>query len=225
MEHHFNIELAAQFGILEAVLLNHMQFWIKRNAANGINSHDGAYWTYNSVKAYSELFPYASEKQIRSALKKLVELGILKTGNYNKLAYDRTLWYAFTEKGLSICPLGKMEMPKKENGNAQEGEPIPDNYSYDKPTNKPNIKDTRHKYGEYKNVLLTDEQLEQLKAEFPQDWQKRIEKVSAYSASTGKTYKNYLATIRNWANRDNEKKKQDDDRFYKSEEVEDDLPF
>lgn len=62
----------------------------------------------------------------------------------------------------------------------------------------------RHKYGEYKNVLLSDEELEKLKSEFT-DWQERIERVSSYCASTGKTYKNYLATIRNWA-RDEKKR-------------------
>lgn len=61
------------------------------------------------------------------------------------------------------------------------------------------IKPTRHRYGEYKNVLLTDADLEKLKAEFPGDWEKRIERLSAYMASTGKSYKNHLATIRNWA--------------------------
>ena len=66
-------------------------------------------------------------------------------------------------------------------------------------------KPTRHKYGEYKNVLLSDEDMEKLKAEFPHDWQQRIERLSGYIASTGKSYKNHLATIRNWAKRDNEK--------------------
>lgn len=61
------------------------------------------------------------------------------------------------------------------------------------------IKPTRHRYGEYKNVLLTDADMEKLKAEFPDDWEKRIERLSAYMASTGKSYKNHLATIRNWA--------------------------
>lgn len=60
-------------------------------------------------------------------------------------------------------------------------------------------KPTRHRYGEYKNVLLTDKDLEKLKTEFPDDWEKRIERLSAYMASTGKSYKNHLATIRNWA--------------------------
>ena len=68
------------------------------------------------------------------------------------------------------------------------------------PTAKP--KPVRHKYGEYKNVLLTDQDMEKLQTEFPSDWQDRIERLSSYIASTGKTYKNHLATIRNWARKD-----------------------
>lgn len=63
-------------------------------------------------------------------------------------------------------------------------------------------KPIRHKYGEYKNVLLSDEQFEKLKVEFPKDWETRIEKVSEYCESSGKSYKNYLATIRTWARKD-----------------------
>lgn len=63
----------------------------------------------------------------------------------------------------------------------------------------------RHKYGEYKNVLLSESDLEKLKSEFPLDYEARIENLSSYIASTGKTYKNHLATIRNWAR--NEKPK------------------
>lgn len=68
---------------------------------------------------------------------------------------------------------------------------------------KTKAKPTRHKYGEYKNVLLSDQELEKLKSEFPSDWQKRIENVSEYCAASGKTYKNYLAVIRKWAKKDN----------------------
>ena len=64
---------------------------------------------------------------------------------------------------------------------------------------------TRHKYGEYNNVRLSDEDMEKLQAEFP-DWQERIERLSSYIEQSGKTYKNHLATIRNWARRDAEKK-------------------
>lgn len=63
-------------------------------------------------------------------------------------------------------------------------------------------KTVRHKYGEYKNVLLSDDELEKLKAEYPKDYEMRIGRLSEYIASTGKSYKNYLATIRSWARRD-----------------------
>ena len=62
----------------------------------------------------------------------------------------------------------------------------------------------KHKYGEYKNVLLTDDELEKLKAEYA-DYLDRIERLSSYIASTGKTYKSHYATIRNWARADAEK--------------------
>ena len=70
------------------------------------------------------------------------------------------------------------------------------------PSKKSKAKPIRHKYGEYKNVLLSDEQMEKLKTEFPNDYQKRIERLSEYCESSGKTYKNYLATIRSWARKE-----------------------
>lgn len=63
-------------------------------------------------------------------------------------------------------------------------------------------KPARHKYGDYSNVLLSDDDLAKLKAEFPADWENRIQRLSEYMASSGKSYKNHLATIRNWARRD-----------------------
>ena len=65
----------------------------------------------------------------------------------------------------------------------------------------------RHKYGEYNNVLLTDEQMAKLQAEFP-DWPERIERLSSYMASSGKSYKDHLATIRNWAKKDQQPRQQ-----------------
>ena len=60
-------------------------------------------------------------------------------------------------------------------------------------------------YGCYDNVKLTDTDLSKLKAEFPADWQERIDRLSTYMDSSGKSYKNHLATIRTWARRDAER--------------------
>lgn len=82
---------------------------------------------------------------------------------------------------------------------------FPDSDEPEQPTPK-KTKPVKHKYGEYNNVLLTDNELEKLKAEYS-DLDERIERLSSYVASTGKAYKSHYATIRNWAKKDAEKQK------------------
>lgn len=73
----------------------------------------------------------------------------------------------------------------------------------DKPSKPP-----RHKYGLYNNVLLSDEDMEKLKVEFPTDYEERIDRLSEYISSKGAKYKDHLATIRSWARRDKDKQTQ-----------------
>ena len=68
---------------------------------------------------------------------------------------------------------------------------------------KPSVE--RRRYGTFRNVLLSDADLDRLKATFPDDWDQRVERLSSYMASKGKTYKNHLATILNWARMDKAK--------------------
>jgi len=65
----------------------------------------------------------------------------------------------------------------------------------------PAAKHQRHQYGLYKNVLLTDEEPETLEDEFS-DCNERIDRLSEYIASTGRSYKSHLATIRAWSGKD-----------------------
>lgn len=141
----FNTKIAEIAGINGAVILNNLYFWITNNESKKKNYYDGYYWTYNSAKALKELYPCLTQKQVRTALKKLKDEGLIITGNYNKTKYDRTLWYTITYKGKCIlrncevedlslespteciCPCGKMEMTSVSNGFDQEGKPIPDN--------------------------------------------------------------------------------------------------
>ena len=127
MQHSFDVDIAKEYGILEAILLNHLWFWIKKNEANDTNYYDDNYWTYNSTRAFNELFPYVSQRQIQNALTRLKNEEIIITGNYNNSAYDRTLWYAFSKKGKCIMQKCKMEDVKKGNGLVENVKPIPDN--------------------------------------------------------------------------------------------------
>ena len=123
--HLFDVDIAVRYGVNAAVLLQNLAYWIKQNEANDTNFFDGHYWTYNSRRAYRELFPYMSERQLETAFRKLIDDGLVITGNYNKVAYDRTLWYAITKKGKSILHFDGMETDKTSNGNSENVPPIP----------------------------------------------------------------------------------------------------
>lgn len=125
MKHIFDVDIAKQYGVNAAVLLENIGYWIKQNEANETNFYDGTYWTFNSRRAYRELFPYMSERQINTAFEKLIADGLIITGNYNKLAYDRTLWYALTKKGKCILHFDIMDNVILSNGDMQNVTPIP----------------------------------------------------------------------------------------------------
>lgn len=131
MNHNFNIEVARLYSIEEAIILENMFFWIQKNKANGKHFYDGDYWTYNSAEAFTELFPYWSAHQIRRILKRMEDNNLIKKGNYNKLTYDRTSWYAITQHAFSvltnsISQIHKMEVTESQNGISETAKPIPD---------------------------------------------------------------------------------------------------
>lgn len=134
----FDTEVAQDVGIVAAILYKNIQYWCEKNRTNDQNEHDGLYWTYNSIKAYCQQFPYVKAKQLRKALADLEEKGYIKSGNFNENGRDRTKWYAdirpnknnieVPKKETCIYPKGQMQMPEKENADAQKGEPLPNNY-------------------------------------------------------------------------------------------------
>ena len=131
----FNREVAAKYGILEAIILHGIEIWTETNKENDVNFHDGSYWVYNTVNAWQGFFNCASKKQIRTALEHLRDEGIVKTGCYNEMPQDRTLWYALTDKGISICRTGQFDdeetaisigqKPDRATPFAPQGTPLP----------------------------------------------------------------------------------------------------
>ena len=132
MNHCFDVGIATKYGLEEAILISHFAFWVAKNKANGKHLHDGKYWTYNSARAFSELFPYMAEGKIRRVLKKMQDDGIIETGNFNKKKWDRTNWYTFTnafvENNKCIFQIQQMDVPKIEDGSVENEGPIPDIY-------------------------------------------------------------------------------------------------
>ena len=102
MYHQFNTKIAKQYGLEESILLENIYFWVKKNKCNNQNYHNGKYWTYNSIKAFSALFPYMSESKIYRALKNLEENGLIEISDFNENRYKRPSWYTLTEKALKL---------------------------------------------------------------------------------------------------------------------------
>lgn len=158
MKHLFDVDVAAEHGVNAAILLESIAYWVTQNEANQTNYFDGRYWTYNSRRAYAEMFPYMSKRQVDTAFEKLINAGLIVTGNYNKLAYDRTLWYALTQKGKSILHFGVMDNSETENGKPENGQPIP----IIKPSNKPVTKPVNR--GQKKKKEFIPPTLEEIQA-------------------------------------------------------------
>lgn len=124
MEHSFNIHFANKYGIEEAIFIKLLSFWIIKNKANNKHLIDNRTWTYNSHKAFKEIFPYMNESKIKRVIESLVNQEVLIKGNYNKSGYDRTCWYAFKNEE-SFIGNEHIHLSKTENGKDENDSPIP----------------------------------------------------------------------------------------------------
>ena len=119
----FTAEWALAFGVNGAILLNNLYFWVKKNRENDVNFHDDRYWTYNTLEAFAEQFPFWSKDQIKRIMKDLRDKGVILVGNYNANKYDRTLWYSVDFDKVESMLMDVAKSPYQEDEIAT---PIPD---------------------------------------------------------------------------------------------------
>jgi hypothetical protein len=111
-----NLALAVKYGTNESLFLTNLCFWIEKNKANRINYHDGHYWVYNTMEAWTELFPYFSKDQIRHLIHKMKSQEILLVGVYNRIHYDRTQWYTVSDEVMELYLGGFRKGGQEEQG-------------------------------------------------------------------------------------------------------------
>lgn len=117
INHSFDVKLAIQLESVElAIVVYHFQYWINKNQELNNNFIDGRTWTYQTREAIAACMPYFSPDQIRRFTDKLVDLKILKKGNYNEHSMDKTIWYAFENE--EMFTIGKIA---KSNGKIANG--------------------------------------------------------------------------------------------------------
>ena len=111
-------------------------------------------------------------------------------------------------------------------GGGENNDYITNNYNINnnnKTSKKKTTKEVRHKYGEFKNVLLSDKDLEKLKTEYGEELvEKYIKKMDEWIELNGRRYKNYYLALRQWMNKEVSRKqekveKQEGDTKYDEE--------
>lgn len=106
MEHHFNTDHAKKYGVDEAIVINSFKHWIEKNRASRVNSKGGHTWTYNSLNALCELFPYWTRRQLERITKSLIDQGVLQAEQLMLDKGDQRLWYAFADEKTFLEPVG-----------------------------------------------------------------------------------------------------------------------
>lgn len=106
--HSFDTDIATQVGVNGAVIYEAIKWWCAKHKVDGTNHYDGNWWVFNSRRAWCELFPYLSDKNIQTALTKLFDAGLILKGNYNTEKFDRTNWYAIADKDSLVSGDSKL---------------------------------------------------------------------------------------------------------------------
>jgi hypothetical protein len=100
--HSFDVHLAVEYGIEEAIIIHHFQHWIDYNMhkPNGEKTsyREGRWWTYQTIDEIAAWFRYLNPRKVKYAIDQLVEKGVLIKGNFNKKCFDKTVWYAFKDQ-------------------------------------------------------------------------------------------------------------------------------
>ena len=135
LHHSFDVDLAAVYGVNEAIIIHHFQHWIRINRKRGANFHEDRTWSYQTLQDIADHFPYWTVEEVRTIVDRLL-LGqnrrskqekefepVLIKGNFNKTAFDKTIWYAFIdeEKFVGSGNLRDNSNNSHERANAQIG--------------------------------------------------------------------------------------------------------
>ena len=203
MDYGFNGEIARLYGVDEAVFIHNLYWWIAKNEANGRHYHDGKSWTYNSMKAFTDLFPFWTEKQVRRIVRKLSDCGALLVGNYNDLPFDRTQWYALSDEVNAVYQKGSIDSPKRANDicpngrmtSAQTGAPIPDS----KPDSKPDGKGAKAPRPKFQKPTVEEIKAYCLECRIPVDAYTFYDHYESNGWRVGNNpMKDWRACLRNW---------------------------
>ena len=154
-----------------------------------------------------------SMQNVRTALVKFEKLGFL-TNESTKTGRLITIvnWAKYQGEGDKANKASNKEVtkhsqstnkaltPNKNDKNDKNDKDIIFSPEKEPSGKKKKAEEPKHKYGTYGHVLLTDKQYAKLVAEYGEEWTlDTIQYTDNYCEASGRTYKNYLQAMKNWA--------------------------
>lgn len=115
MEHSFDVELAKQLGIAEALIFKHISYWVEENRKKNKYYFEGKYWTYNTIQAFCDKFSYLTGYEVKKAINTLLKEEYILEGNYNHNKMNRTRWFTVGEPKNAICRNQQMHLSNSTN--------------------------------------------------------------------------------------------------------------
>ena len=197
MTHTFNTEIAKIVGLNAAVIFENIVFWLKKNLDNGKHVIDNRVWTYSSVNAMRQFFPYLTDGQIRGALKKLQDENLIEVRQFS--GYNRVNW--FTANVDAIRKFYQFDLQISANGSADFSDCIIYNNT-DNNTDSNTDRDDPEIFelqSEYDNVRLTRNEFDKLCDLVGKEAViKGLDILEAYKTEKGKQYKSDYRAFRKW---------------------------
>ena len=97
-----NVELATKLGMSCAIAAQCLWDGIEGEYCAEVECVKGNAWIRMGHRQLSLLVPYLTPHMTKSALRRLVEGGVLRTIELNENPFDHTYWYSFTAYGISL---------------------------------------------------------------------------------------------------------------------------
>lgn len=202
------MEITQTAKLLYALLLDRTTLFQK----NGWQDEYGRTYIVFPVTAIADALD-RSPSTIKEALNELDRVGLLERKRQGFSTANRLYVKLPPEVQISVPMESENPYPISPENRTTDGQktglmksekPAPNNYNINKTieSQTTGVNKERTAHGRYCNIFLSEEEYSELEKEYPGRLQRFIEEMSRYLAAAGKSYSNYAAAIRIWADND-----------------------
>ena len=197
--------LAGEYSINAKLLYGFLLNRTMLSQKSGWVSEDGNVYVIYTIKQMADDLD-RSERTVKAALRELENAGLITRVRQGWNQANRIFLQIPDRVQISSRPEGNICPMDVQDSSPCMGQNLPASNTdteYKEHSKTERVESTRRRYGEFQNVFLSDGEISALQADFPNQYDEYIQRLSRYMASNGRHYANHYATIRKWLDEDN----------------------